>query len=248
MSFVADPATGAWIADPYNLAGDNPFEVVGGTSLSAPSWAGLIALANQGRAAAGESTLGSASDPTATQEALYSLPASDFNSVTTGTNGYNAAAGYNLVTGLGTPQANLLIPDLIAYSGPIDFAANAANATVTAATLAEYTGGYFSGGPANAFVEFDAQLAHSAAADGGAVAAASDGSSGPTAIDVSATPAVAPADAVSVSSAPGVPASVQAGNPTPGLASALFASGVVTASPVNNGAIADPQGVLAPKR
>ena len=49
---------GAWIADPYNLSADNPWEVVGGTSLSAPSWAGLIALANQGRAAAGEATLG----------------------------------------------------------------------------------------------------------------------------------------------------------------------------------------------
>ena len=36
VSLVADPATGAWIADPYNLDPDNPFEVVGGTSLSAP--------------------------------------------------------------------------------------------------------------------------------------------------------------------------------------------------------------------
>ena len=36
VSFVADPATGAWIADPYNLPADNPLEVVGGTSLSAP--------------------------------------------------------------------------------------------------------------------------------------------------------------------------------------------------------------------
>ena len=160
VSFVADPTTGAWIADPYNLTADNPFEVVGGTSLSAPSWAGLIALANQGRAAAGEATLGSASDPTATQEALYSLPPSDFNSVTTGSNGYNAAAGYNLVTGLGTPQANLLIPDLISYSGPINFAANAGNATVTAATLAEYTSGTFFGGTANAFQESDALLVH----------------------------------------------------------------------------------------
>ena len=57
VSLVADPATGAWIADPYNLSGSNPFEVVGGTSLSAPCWAGLVALANQGRAAAGEPTL-----------------------------------------------------------------------------------------------------------------------------------------------------------------------------------------------
>src|SRR5208337_2344021 len=46
VSLVADPATGAWIADPYNLPATNPFEVVGGTSLSAPCWAGLVALAN----------------------------------------------------------------------------------------------------------------------------------------------------------------------------------------------------------
>ena len=78
VSLVADPATGAWIADPYNLDPSNPFEVVGGTSLSAPAWAGLLALVNQGRAAAGESTLNSTS-PTETQQALYMLPQSDYN-------------------------------------------------------------------------------------------------------------------------------------------------------------------------
>ena len=42
----------------------------------------------------------------------------DFNAITTGTNGgYNAAAGYNLVTGLGTPKSSLLIPDLVGYDG-----------------------------------------------------------------------------------------------------------------------------------
>ena len=117
VSFVADPATGAWIADPYNLDPSDPFEVVGGTSLSAPAWAGLLALVNQGRAAAGESTLNSTS-PTETQQALYMLPQSDYNVITSGNNGYSAGAGYNLVTGLGTPVANLLVPDLIAYQGP----------------------------------------------------------------------------------------------------------------------------------
>ena len=117
VSLVADPATGAWIADPYNLDPDNPFEVVGGTSLSAPAWAGLVALVNQGRAAAGEATLNSSS-PTETQQALYSLPQSDYNVITSGSNGYTANAGYNLVTGLGTPVANLLVPDLVAYQGP----------------------------------------------------------------------------------------------------------------------------------
>jgi hypothetical protein len=116
VSLVADPATGAWIADTYNLDPSNPFEVVGGTSLSAPAWAGLLALVNQGRASAGEPALNSAS-PTEVQQALYRLPQSDYNVITSGSNGYSAAAGYNLVTGLGTPAANLLVPDLVAYQG-----------------------------------------------------------------------------------------------------------------------------------
>jgi hypothetical protein len=69
VSLVADPNTGAWIADPYNLADGNPFEVVGGTSLTAPSWAGLIALADQGRVAAGLPAL-SSDGGTAVQQAL----------------------------------------------------------------------------------------------------------------------------------------------------------------------------------
>ena len=117
VSLVADPATGAWIADPYNLDPSDPFEIVGGTSLSAPAWAGLLALANQGRVAAGQSTLNSAS-PTEAQQALYSLPQNDYNVIASGTNGYTAHAGYNLVTGLGTPVANHLVSDLVAYAGP----------------------------------------------------------------------------------------------------------------------------------
>ena len=126
VSFLADPNTGVWMADTYNLPGDNSFEIAGGTSLSSPAWSALFALANQGRVTAGDTTLGSASDPTATNEALYSLPQSDFNAIVGGTNGgYNVTAGYNLVTGLGTPAANLLVPDLVSYTTPIDFQANA---------------------------------------------------------------------------------------------------------------------------
>jgi hypothetical protein len=116
VSLVADPATGAWIADAYNLDPSNPFQVVGGTSLSAPAWAGLLALVNQGRVAAGESTLNS-STPTDAQRALYMLPQSAYNVIASGSNGYSAASGYNLVTGLGTPVASVLVPDLIAYQG-----------------------------------------------------------------------------------------------------------------------------------
>ncbi len=117
VSFVADPLTGAWIADPYNLPATSPFEVVGGTSLSAPAWAGLLALVNQGLAAAGEPALNSTS-PTQTQQDLYSLSQADYYVIASGNNGYSAAPGYNLVTGLGTPEANLLVPDLVAGNFP----------------------------------------------------------------------------------------------------------------------------------
>ena len=118
VALFADPDhTGAWVADPYDLPATNPFQVVGGTSLSAPAWAGLIALANQGRVAAGAKVLNSSS-PTEADQALYILPQSDYNVISTGNNGYQANSGYNLVTGLGTPVANLLVHDLIAYHGP----------------------------------------------------------------------------------------------------------------------------------
>ena len=56
--------------------------------------------------------------PSQTLSRLYSMPASNFHDITSGSNGeYSAAAGYDLVTGLGTPVANALIPYLSA-SGP----------------------------------------------------------------------------------------------------------------------------------
>jgi hypothetical protein len=132
VATVSDPNTGAWIADPYNLAGSNPFTVAGGTSLAAPIWAGLFGLINQGRAASGKSALNT-SGPTAAMQGLYTLPQSDYNVITSGTNwGYNAAAGYNLVTGLGSPIANKLVTDLIAYAGSGSFATTGLVAPINA--------------------------------------------------------------------------------------------------------------------
>ena len=84
---------------------------VGGTSLSTPMWAGLIAIADQGLALEGEPSL---DGPSQTLPMLYNLPSSDFHDITTGSNGYPATVGYDLATGLGTPIANLLIPDMVA--------------------------------------------------------------------------------------------------------------------------------------
>ncbi|MGO9463631.1 MAG: SdrD B-like domain-containing protein [Isosphaeraceae bacterium] len=153
VSLLADPATGAWIADPYNLGADNPFEVVGGTSLAAPAWAGLIALVDEGRAAAGLASLNS-TGPTETQQALYSLPQSDYNMITSGSNGYTASAGYNLVTGLGTPVANLLVADLVAYQGPSTIYAGPTVGTLQNTTLVAT--GYSAGGSLTSFSVFNA--------------------------------------------------------------------------------------------
>ena len=86
---------------------------VGGTSAAAPAWAGLVAITDQGLATAGKGSL------TTTQVLtdLYSLPSSDFNDITTGSNGYSATPGYDLVTGLGTPKANLVVSGVLAANG-----------------------------------------------------------------------------------------------------------------------------------
>jgi subtilase family serine protease len=112
VSFDGDPNSGVAVYDSYD-GGSSPWVELGGTSLGAPSWAGLIALADQTRVTAGMSTL---DGPTQTLPALYSLPAADFHDITSGSSAgnpqYTAAAGYDLVTGLGTPEVNLLVPDL----------------------------------------------------------------------------------------------------------------------------------------
>jgi hypothetical protein len=95
---------------------ESPFFADGGTSFAAPAWAGLIAIANQGRVIEGGTTFNNSSNPTETLSALYNLPPSDLHDITSGNNGeFSAARGYDEVTGLGSPIANVLIPDLAAY-------------------------------------------------------------------------------------------------------------------------------------
>ena len=55
---------------------------VGGTSAGSPQWAGLVAIADQGRVLSGQSTLNGA---TQTITALHAAPSSDFNAITGGT-------------------------------------------------------------------------------------------------------------------------------------------------------------------
>ena len=109
VAMDADPNSGVYVLDSY----DGGWFQVGGTSLATPMWGGLIAIANQGRSLLGDSSLNGA---TQTLPTLYQLPSSDFHDITTGSNGtYSAGTGYDLVTGLGTPIANLLVPALAGY-------------------------------------------------------------------------------------------------------------------------------------
>jgi subtilase family serine protease len=116
VSMDANPNTGVALYDSYDgsSTGGNWFQV-GGTSLATPMWAGLVAIADQGRAAKGLKPLDGA---TGTLPALYSLPSTDFHDIASGSNAqYSATTGYDLVTGLGSPIANNLVPALAAYSG-----------------------------------------------------------------------------------------------------------------------------------
>ncbi len=84
-------------------------EGIGGTSLSCPIWAGVAAITNQARASVGGNPLGLLGP------AIYPLNISTpsvFHDITTGNNGaYSAVAGYDLCTGLGSPNiANFISP------------------------------------------------------------------------------------------------------------------------------------------
>lgn len=118
VAFNADPNSGQMLFV-VNLNGSSGWVIAGGTSVAAPQWAGLLAVANAVRAGAGKAALGNLSPAfyrAVTGSAnLYSQNLYD---VQTGKNGAcrGCAAGsnYDLVTGLGTPRAAALISQLAA--------------------------------------------------------------------------------------------------------------------------------------
>jgi subtilase family serine protease len=118
VSYNGNPGTGYAVYDSLGVSGYAGWFQVGGTSAGTPQWAALIAIANSMRAAARKANLSS------TDTTLYSLAktamSSDFRAVTQGTNGTcgtlcTASAGYDYLTGLGTPQASALIAALTAH-------------------------------------------------------------------------------------------------------------------------------------
>jgi len=124
VSYDASPNTGFAVYDTVAINGRTGWFTIGGTSAGAPQWAALIAIADQGRALSGQSTLANA------QSLIYGLSASDFHDVTSGSNGYAAKAGYDTVTGRGTPIASSVVRDLVA---------NATSNTSTSSTSSNTT-------------------------------------------------------------------------------------------------------------
>ena len=117
-SFRNAPDVGA-AASGILLYADNGHLVnVGGTSCAAPLWAGFTALVNQQAVAAGKSTVGFMNP------ALYAIGKganfnNDFHDVMSGNNGspnFPAVAGYDLVTGWGSPKGQALINDLSGFA------------------------------------------------------------------------------------------------------------------------------------
>jgi kumamolisin len=80
---------------------------IGGTSWSAPIWAGICALINSGRQKAGKPPL------PFLNPLIYPLATPGFRDILTGSNGvYHATVGYDLVTGLGVPKVQELVQAL----------------------------------------------------------------------------------------------------------------------------------------
>jgi Pro-kumamolisin, activation domain/Malectin domain len=87
---------------------------LGGTSLAAPTWAGYTALLNQQTVAAKQPTVGFL-NPLIYQIGIGSTYTTDFHDITIGDNGaFYAGAGYDLVTGWGSPSGANLINALAA--------------------------------------------------------------------------------------------------------------------------------------
>ncbi|WP_426056724.1 putative Ig domain-containing protein [Janthinobacterium sp. PSPC2-1] len=117
VAFNADPATGQYTAVMAQGSSTASWLSIGGTSLSTPQWAGLIAIANASRALQAKTALGLAH--TTLYGQIATVPgtfASSFADITRGSNGTcsvcTARVGYDPLAGLGTPNVKSLLASL----------------------------------------------------------------------------------------------------------------------------------------
>jgi kumamolisin len=109
VAFNADPNSGQSIYT-GKTAG---WQVVGGTSMASPQWAGFMALVAEARTKAGKDSIGYVTPK------FYAMSdverAQNFNDVVSGSNGkYSCSPGWDAVTGFGSMQAGNLLTYLSA--------------------------------------------------------------------------------------------------------------------------------------
>ncbi|MGH2458635.1 MAG: protease pro-enzyme activation domain-containing protein, partial [Chloroflexota bacterium] len=137
VSANADPSTGYTMYCATVACGSAGWIIVGGTSAATPLWAGLAADTNEYLHRLGKTRLGNAS-AFIYGVASPSEPYTAYHDVRTGDNlHYNAGPGYDLATGLGSPDAWSFARDVAVSSptslsgGLIDFGLVAIGSTST---------------------------------------------------------------------------------------------------------------------
>jgi subtilase family serine protease len=117
VAYDANPSTGFAVYDSVTYSGQSGWFKVGGTSAGAPQWAGLVAIADQGRALSGKTSL---NGRTQTLPAVYSIASTKpgtFHDITSGSSTgspvFTAGSGFDLVTGEGSPISDMLEQQLI---------------------------------------------------------------------------------------------------------------------------------------
>lgn len=115
VALDADPNSGYAV---YSAGG---WAMFGGTSIAAPIWSALVALANQARAAAGRPTLGLAAPMLCELGLATDLDGPPFTDITAGDNGaFAAGPGYDYPSGWGVPHATDLVKALSWWTPPPD--------------------------------------------------------------------------------------------------------------------------------
>lgn len=141
VAFNADPNSGQYVATIAPGTTTVRWISAGGTSLSTPQWAGLLAVANALRVAAGKSVLGQ--PHAALYQQIGVVPtqySAAFKDVVTGSNGScttcTAKAGYDTPTGWGTPNASAMLTSL---SGATVSTTTSSGTTTTTSTAPKLT-------------------------------------------------------------------------------------------------------------
>ena len=125
VAFQASSATGAlvYLSLPPDGNGSNVSSTtagwydIGGTSLSCPQWAGLVAIADQinggGLGLINPALYKIGADPARYAADFFDVATGNTNQADPSIPGFPSTTGWDAVTGLGTPNAANLVPDLV---------------------------------------------------------------------------------------------------------------------------------------